>query len=88
LIQITPSTISLNNIIPGYPIFSLRDKNACSLVNVNYLKVCSDVQMTSVGETTTWAPTGAQGEAPPPGCTAAHPGKKFFPKKFAGVGKN
>ncbi len=37
--------------------------------------------MASVGETTSWTSTGAQGEAPP------HPGKKFFPKKFAGVGK-
>ena len=53
----------------------------------NYLQVSSDVPMASVGETTTWASSGAQGEAPPPGWSAAHPGKKFFPKKFAGVGK-
>jgi hypothetical protein len=39
--------------------------------------------MPAAGDSKSWS--GAPGEAPPG--QNVHPGKKFFPKKFAGVGK-
>ena len=43
----------------------------------------TDVPMVAVGDSKSWS--GAPGEALPAGLNV-HPGKKFFPKKFAGVG--